>query len=130
MFSHFRLRHIPALLIASTTTFGGMWPLLFSARSAMLEFGLPERIANTAVAAPVFVVGNARTTVIGLLTFLFYSRRQLDVVDTIMAVTGLYCGLVDSYVVWREGNPSYAVFRLISSGLISAWGVMGMTAGR
>jgi hypothetical protein len=129
MFSHFQLR-LPALIVATTTTFGGMWPLLFSARGAMLEFGLPERIASTAAAAPVFVVGNARTTVIGLLTFLFYSRRRLDVVDTIMAVTGFYCGLVDSYVVWSEGNAGYAVFRLVSSGLISTWGVMGMTAGR
>ena len=54
----------------------------------------------------------------------------MDVVDTFLAVTGGYAGLVDSYVVWREGSPSKAVFRLISSWAIAAWGVFGMTGGR
>lgn len=74
------------------------------------------------------VIGQARTTCIGLLVFLFYLRNQLDAVDTVMAVTGAYAGFVDSYVVWKEGNPRMAVFRLISSGLIAAWGCAGWTA--
>lgn len=108
-------------------TFGGMWPI-FDARGAILEFGFPARIADTPAAAPVMVIGSARTTCIGLLVFLFYSRNQLDLVDQVMAVIGAYAGLVDSYVVWKEGRPRKAVFRLVSSWLLAAWGFAGLTA--
>lgn len=94
----------------------------------MLEFGFPARIADTPAAAPVMVIGQARTTCIGLLVFLFYSRNQLDVIDQVMAVTGAYAGLVDSYVVWKEGAPRKVIFRLVSSWLIAAWGFSGLTA--
>jgi hypothetical protein len=126
--THFHPRHLPGLLVASTMTFGGMWPF-FNAPAAMLEFGLPARIATAPTSFPVFVVGNARTTSIGLMTFYFYSRGQFDVVDVIMAIGGAYCGLVDSYVVWREGKPGKAVFRLVASGFLSAWGFLGLTQG-
>ncbi|KAI3390485.1 hypothetical protein diail_9513 [Diaporthe ilicicola] len=96
----------------------------------MLEFGFPARIADAPAAAPVMVVGQARTTAIGLLVFLFYFRSQWNLIDTVMAVTGAYAGLVDSYVVWKEGNPRQAVFRLLSSGFLSAWGYAGWTAPR
>ena len=129
MFEHFELRHIPALFAASTMAFGGLWPM-FDARGAILEFGLPARIADTPATAPVMVVGNVRTTIIGLLMLIFYSRGQYEVVDTFMAVTGAYAGLIDSYVVWKEGNPGKAAARLVSSGLIAAWGFAGWTAGR
>lgn len=109
-------------------TFGGIWPL-FNTRDAMLEFGFPAHVAEAPAAAPVMAIGQARTTVIGLLAFIFYSRDQLDAVDTLMAVTGAYAGLVDGYVVWRQGKPSTALFRLVSSGLIAAWGWAGLTAG-
>ncbi|KAI1313572.1 hypothetical protein F5Y03DRAFT_337037 [Xylaria venustula] len=129
MFELLHLKHIPALIVASAMTFGGMWPL-FNARDAMLEFRFPQHIATTRAAAPVFKVGNARTTVIGLLTFYFYYRGQLDVVDVILAITGAYCGAIDSYVVWREGKPRQALFRLVSSGFLSACGFWGLTASR
>ncbi|KAI1124992.1 hypothetical protein F5Y10DRAFT_18178 [Nemania abortiva] len=129
MFEHFRIQHIPSLIVASTINFGGIWPL-FDARGAMLEFGFLPRIADPSSSAPIFQVGNARTTAIGLITFLFYSRQQFEVVDTIMAITGAYCGLIDSYVVWREGRPRQAIFRLVSSGFLSACGFWGLTAGR
>ncbi|KAI1818713.1 hypothetical protein GGS20DRAFT_526594 [Poronia punctata] len=129
MLPPFHPRHIPGLFVASTMTFGGAWGFV-DTRACMLAFGLPARIASaTAASHPVFLINNARTTVIGLLTFLFYSRGQLDAVDSIMAVTGAYCGLVDSYVVWKEGSPGKAIFRLVSSGLISAWGFWGCTKG-
>jgi hypothetical protein len=54
----------------------------------------------------------------------------MDVVDTFMGVMGAWAGVVDSYVVWKEGDPSKAIFRLVSSWLIAAWGFAGMTAGR
>lgn len=107
-------------------TFGGMWPI-FNARRAMIEFGFPARITDSPTAAPVMVIGSARTTCIGLLVFLFYSRDQLDLVDQVMAVIGAYAGLVDSYVVWKEGRPRKAIFRFVSSWLLSAWGFAGMT---
>lgn len=103
---------------------------MFDAKASLKEFGFPARIASAPVAAPVMVIGQARGTIIGMLVFLFYSRNQMDLVDTLLAVTGAYAGLVDSYVVWKQGNPRYAIFRLISSGLISAWGFAGLTVGR
>ncbi|KAI0160763.1 hypothetical protein GGR57DRAFT_391778 [Xylariaceae sp. FL1272] len=108
--------------------FGGLWPM-FDSRGAMRDFGFPNRIANSPEAAPVMVTGNVRTTVVGILMLLFYSRGQMDILDTFMAVCGAYAGLVDSYIVWREGNGRQAVFRLISSWLISAWGMLGWTEG-
>ncbi|KAI8627209.1 hypothetical protein F5Y19DRAFT_182587 [Xylariaceae sp. FL1651] len=128
MFEHFHPRHIPALIAANTMAFGGMWPIV-DPRGAMREFGFPDRIAGSPEAAPVMVIGNVRTTVLGLLMLLFYSRQQFDILDTFMAITGAYAGLVDSYVVWREGNHRQAIFRLISSSLISAWGMLGWTEG-
>lgn len=103
---------------------------MFDAKGAMTEFGFPANIASAPAAAPVMVIGQVRGTIIGLLVFLFYSRNQLELVDTVMAVTGAYAGLVDSYVVWKVGNPRMALVRFISSGLISAWGYAGWTAGR
>lgn len=102
---------------------------MFDAKGSMEEFGFPSSIASAPAAAPVMVIGQVRGTIIGLLVFLFYSRGQLELVDTVMAVTGAYAGLVDSYVVWKNGNARHALFRLISSGLISAWGYAGLTAG-
>ncbi|KAH8883745.1 hypothetical protein GQ53DRAFT_663242 [Thozetella sp. PMI_491] len=125
---HFELRHIPALFSASAMTFGGMWPL-FDPRGALREFGFPARIAEAPAAAPVHAVGAVRTTVLGMLLFIYYSRGQMEVVDTILAVMGGYAGLVDSYVVWKEGQRGKAIFRLVSSGLIPAWGFAGLTAG-
>ncbi|KAI0468216.1 hypothetical protein F4859DRAFT_517404 [Xylaria cf. heliscus] len=127
MLGHFEFGHIPALIAGSTMAFGGMWSI-FDARGSMLEFGFPARIAETPMATPVFVVGNVRTTCLGFLMLLFYWRQQYAVVDTCLAVTGAYAGLVDSYVVWKEGNPRKALFRLASSGFLSAWGYLGWTA--
>lgn len=127
MFETFTLGHIPALLVGTAMTFGGMWPMC-DARGAMLEYGFPARIADTRACAPVMVMGTVRTSIIGMLVFIFYARNQLDAVDTIMALTGAYAGVVDSYLVWKEGRHGKAVFRLISCLLISAWGVAGWTA--
>ncbi|KAI0520764.1 hypothetical protein F5B22DRAFT_50765 [Xylaria bambusicola] len=127
MLGHFQFSHIPALFAGSAMAFGGVWPM-FDAPAAMREFGFPAHVANTPAAAPVFVVGNVRTTCLGFLMLLFYARRQLTVVDTCLAVTGAYAGLVDSYVVWKQGNPRMALFRLASSAFLSAWGFLGWTA--
>ena len=129
MFEHFELRHIPTLFTATVMTFGGMWSY-FDARAAMLEFGLPDRIASTPAASAVMKINNARTTVIGMCLYTLYFRRELAACDTILAILGAYAGLVDSYVVWKEGNPRKAMFRLVSSGLVSAVGIAGWTAGR
>ncbi|ETS73550.1 hypothetical protein PFICI_14496 [Pestalotiopsis fici W106-1] len=129
MFEQLQIRHVPALFVATTMTFGGIWSF-FDARRAMLEFGLPDRIASTPGAASVMLINNARTTAFGLCMYAFYIRGQLAACDTILAILGAYAGLVDSYVVWTEGNPRKAVFRLVSSGLLSAAGFAGLTAGR
>lgn len=93
---------------------------MFNPKGAMQEFGFPDKIASAPTSGPVMVIGQVRGTIIGLLVFLFHSRNQLALVDTVMAVTGAYAGLVDSCVVWKEGNPRHALFRFVSSGLIAA----------
>ncbi|KAM7189341.1 hypothetical protein V8F33_010120 [Rhypophila sp. PSN 637] len=124
----FSLRHIPALFQASTTTFGGIWPL-FNARGAILEFGFPERVAGEPATHPIMAIGMARTTVLGLLLFLFYFRGQYREVDTLMAVMGFYVGIVDSWFVWKEtGLLGWPAFRLVASWFFGAWGLAGMTA--
>ena len=127
MLEHFLFLHIPMLLAATSMTLGGLWTV-YNGRDAILAFGLPARIANTSSAPPVMMIAGVRTSVLGLLILIFYSRAQLDVVDIIMAVTGAYAGLVDSYVVWKEASSRTAVLRLISSGLVFAWGSAGWTA--
>ncbi|KAK0703652.1 hypothetical protein B0T26DRAFT_732142 [Lasiosphaeria miniovina] len=125
----FPLWHIPALIQATTMTFGGMWPM-WDAQAAMAEFGWPARIASAPAAGPVMVQGQARTTVIGLLVALFYLRREYAAVDAVMAVTGFYVGVVDSYLVWREndGGLSWAAFRLVASWFFGLCGLRGWTA--
>ncbi|KAK6855175.1 hypothetical protein PG995_008707 [Apiospora arundinis] len=128
MFDDFEWRHIPALFTATVMTFGGMWSYL-DPRAAMLEFGFPDRIASAPAAAAIMHINNARTTVLGMCMYTLYVGRQRAACDTILAILGAYAGLVDSYVVWKEGNPRKAVFRLMSSGLLSAVGFAGWTAG-
>ncbi|KAH9905869.1 hypothetical protein F4778DRAFT_682145 [Xylariomycetidae sp. FL2044] len=128
MFQHFHPRHIPALITGTAMAFGGMWPMI-DPRGAMREFGFPDRIANAPEAAPVMIVGNVRTSVLGFLMLLFYWRCQYDILDTFLAVTGAYAGVVDCIVVWGEGSPRQAIFRLINSGFLSMWGILGRTGG-
>ncbi|KAK8015237.1 hypothetical protein PG990_008533 [Apiospora arundinis] len=128
MFDDFELRHIPALFTATVMTFGGMWSYL-DPRAAMLEFGFPDRIASAPAAAAIMHINNARTTVLGMCMYTLYFSRQRVACDTILAILGAYAGLVDSYVVWKEGNPRKAAFRLASSWLLSAVGFAGWTAG-
>ncbi len=127
MFANFALRHIPPLLVATALTFGGLMPF-FNAEYAILEFGLPKRIAMSKPAQSIMIVSSARTTAIGLALFTFYFQKEFVAVDTMLAILG-YVGLVDGYVCWLEDVPYQAVFRTISGALIAAWGWFGTTAG-
>ncbi|KAI1371381.1 hypothetical protein F4677DRAFT_435923 [Hypoxylon crocopeplum] len=127
MFEHFKLRHIPPLFVGCSMAFGGLWPI-FNPKAAMLEFGFPAYIANSSPAYPVMVSQSVRTSVLGLVMLTFYSRGKLTEVDTVMAITGIYVGIMDSYVL-RVDSPGKAVFRLVSGLLIGAWGLAGLTTG-
>jgi hypothetical protein len=120
MFEQFAWRHIVPLFVASATTFGGLWPF-WAPRDAMLEFGLPARIADSPT--------SARTTALGLLMLIFYQQRKLAEVDVVMSVMGAYLGVVDGYVCWKEGMPNKAVFRCVSSMVIAGCGMVGLTEG-
>ncbi|KAJ3571901.1 hypothetical protein NPX13_g5220 [Xylaria arbuscula] len=75
------------------------------------------------------LVAQVRTTTIGLVMFMLYSRDQMDVLDLIIAVYGLTAGVVDSYAIWKQGNTRKAVYRLIVSWTLAVCGLSGMTAG-
>ena len=127
MFADFALRHIPPLFVATATTFGGLLPF-FNAEYAIVEFGLPQRIAVSKPVQAIMVASSARITAIGLSLFVFYFQGSFAAVDTVLAILS-YVGLVDGYVCWREGVPKKAIFRLVSGLLIAAWGWFGMTTG-
>jgi len=123
----FSPRHIPALVIATSTTLGGLWPI-FNPRAAMLEFGLPRTIAEAPAAAPVMVVGQARNTVLGLLTFLFYYQGKYAEIDQLMVILAGYVGVVDCVQLWKVGQPKRGLFRLVMSWVFVASGLVGLTA--
>ncbi|KAJ6499806.1 hypothetical protein DFH09DRAFT_945135, partial [Mycena vulgaris] len=118
--------HIPSLFVATATTFGGLMPF-FNAEHAILEFGLPLRIAASKPAhwQSIMILSSARITAIGLVIFLFYFQGNLAAVDTVMALMA-YVGAVDGYVCWMEGVPGKALFRAGSGLLIGAWGALDM----
>ena len=122
------LRHGPHLLVATALTFGGLMPF-FNAEHAILEFGLPRRIATSQPAQAVMIVSSARITAIGLAIYAFHYQQMYSSVDILLACLG-YVGLIDGYVCWKEGMPGRAVFRLTSGLLICAWGFFGVTAGQ
>jgi hypothetical protein len=126
MAEHFSLRHIPALIVASFSTLGGIWPML-DAKGAMLAFGLPSHVAGNPATHPIMVNGRARGTVLGLLTFIFYFQRKYTEIDILIAVFGVYAGLVDGYLLWKFRNRGMAAWHLVASWTWAAWGLAGLT---
>ncbi|EPE28380.1 hypothetical protein GLAREA_09500 [Glarea lozoyensis ATCC 20868] len=127
MFHPFSILHIPPLLIATATTFGGLWPFI-NPHSALLEFGFPKATATSKPAQSVMVVCSARTTATGASIFAFYYMGDLKAVDVMLMVLG-YVGAVDAYVCYGEGMRDKAVLRGVAGGVIALWGVTGMTGG-
>ncbi len=131
LFSAFTPSHIPALFIAFTQTFGGIWPILstrFTA-PAMREFGLPNRIADSREAQAVFVTGAGRTTVIGVIMYMLYFDGRYEDLDKVLVILGGIVGMVDGYVCVREGVGRQAVKRTGAGLAIALWGWFGLTAG-
>ncbi|KAK4178153.1 hypothetical protein QBC36DRAFT_210123, partial [Triangularia setosa] len=123
----FSLTHLPALILITTTTLGGIWPI-FDAPAAMLEFGFGPKIANCPETTPVMINGQSRTTILGTLALIFYLGGKYEEVDTLMAVYGTWAGVVDSVLVWKwTGNGKWAGFRLGASMVFGVWGLMGWT---
>jgi hypothetical protein len=118
--------HIPPLLVASALTFGGLIPF-WNPAGAILEFGLPERIAISQPAQACFVVSGARVSALGMAMWIFHLKGMLVGVDVILALLG-YVGAVDAYVCWKEGVVGSAVFRGAAGVIIGGWGLLGLTA--
>lgn len=127
-FDNFQLRHLPGLLIASSETFGGFWPL-FNAESAIRAFGLPEPIAQSVPAQATMFIASSRISTIGMIIFALYGQGNFAAVDTVLAVMGLYVGAMDGYLCWREGRPKNGLFRSASAFTVAAVGLAGCTAG-
>ncbi|KAH6687371.1 hypothetical protein F5X68DRAFT_207305 [Plectosphaerella plurivora] len=126
----FRLTHLPVLLGGSALFFGGLWPLLGSAKSAMLEYGYPENVASIPETWSVFASGNGRTTSLGAVVLTFYARGQLAEADLVLAILSTWLGVVDFWVLMSvEGTSwSWIVFRLLSSWGLAAAGWAGMAS--
>lgn len=129
MFAHFQPRHIPALYVGFAMTFGGLWPF-FNASSSLSAFGFPPHISGSSTAWPVVEAYGTRTSLIGILVYTFYFQQKYVEVDTVVALVGFYAGILDAYVVAKQGKPRYALFRMIASFAIGTWGFYGLTEGR
>ncbi|KAL3429217.1 hypothetical protein BDV09DRAFT_180767 [Aspergillus tetrazonus] len=126
MLPHFSFAHIPPLFVATATTLGGL-PPFFNAEKAILEFGLPARIASSKAAQAVMVLKCGRITAFGLTLWTFYAQGKLEEFDTVLLIMGGYVGAVDAWVCWTEGVPGKAVFRGLSGACICLWGMLGLT---
>ncbi|KAJ3579133.1 hypothetical protein NPX13_g1438 [Xylaria arbuscula] len=122
------LHHLPALLVATSETFGGVWPL-FNAQTAILAFGLPSRIADSPAAQSIMLIASSRITTIGLIIYVLYHQEHYAAVDSVLAVMGLYAALMDGFVCWRESVPRMAVFRSFCALTVAWFGLTGWTAG-
>ncbi|CAG9952196.1 unnamed protein product [Clonostachys rosea f. rosea IK726] len=123
----FSPRHIPPLFIATAFTLGGLLPLWNPAR-AIREYGLPERVAESPTAHSPFAAYGSRTTIIGVVMWTLYIRREYRSLDTVMSLL-LFAGGVDGYLCWKEGVPGRGWFRFLSSVVFSVWGLAGLTGG-
>ncbi|KAG7059097.1 hypothetical protein JMJ77_0006465 [Colletotrichum scovillei] len=121
-------RHIFPLFVATTTTFGGLLAL-FNPAGSIRAFGLPDRIASSPTAHATFSLSSARTSVIGLLIYTFYAIGDFRAIDTVLLTSGLYCGIIDGYVCYKEGEPGKGLFRVLSSWAVGLYGGLGITSG-
>lgn len=100
----FSLCHIPTLLCATVLTLASPMTFFLPLPSLIDSFGFPPHIANSPAAWPIFQANNARGTVLGVLMFYFYVKGRYDVCDVFLVVEGGYLGLVDAWLVAREGR--------------------------
>ena len=121
------LHQVPGLLVAATQVFGGQ-ASLFNPRWCISEYGLPDRIADSAAAQTIMIVSGGRTSTIGIIMFVFHIQQKYEEFDTVLAILGAYVGLIDGYVAWIEGFPQKTAFRLTAGLLIAMWGGFGMHA--
>ncbi|XDG08009.1 hypothetical protein ABKA04_007624 [Annulohypoxylon sp. FPYF3050] len=56
-------------------------------------------------AAAAIHINNARTAVFSMRMYALNFRGGFILCDTILAILGASIGAVDSYVVWKGGNP-------------------------
>ncbi|KAI1259239.1 hypothetical protein F5Y18DRAFT_314365 [Xylariaceae sp. FL1019] len=129
MFDQFEWHHLPALISAFACTAGVIWPTT-SPRRSLLAFGFPARVADSPAAAPVMVIAQARTTTVGVAMLVFYSRGQMEAVDTLLATYSIVAGFFDSYTLWGQGETRKALYRLTAAGVFGACGLAGVTARR
>jgi hypothetical protein len=127
MFQDFQYRHIPALFVACTQFWGTIWWLISGTRSVLIQHGLPARVADIPETWPVWHIGNARAACLGTLMFIFYSRRQYDVLDIFLAVMGSLT-LVDNIILISTEGYSMG-FWLYCSGIFAGAGLVGFTQG-
>ena len=99
---------------------------LLAPAGTMREMGLSERMAVSVAAQRAMIIGGARTSVLGIVTFILYLQGDLATVDTVMSLMP-WLGWMDGYVCWKEGKPGFGLFRAVAATLIGVWGMLGMS---
>lgn len=64
-----------------------------------------------------------------LIPGVFYLQGNLAPVDTVLAVMGLYVGVMDGYLCWHEGRPRMGMLRSACAFVVAALGMAGCPAG-
>ncbi|KAH8731663.1 hypothetical protein GQ44DRAFT_604351 [Phaeosphaeriaceae sp. PMI808] len=120
------LRHIPPLFIGTSITCACI-PTYFNTPFGMRLYGLPDHIATSSSAQSPFLLYTSRIHAIGMMVLVFYARGDYAAVDTVMSFLG-FLGAMDVWVCVREGVKKKAVERGLTSLVVAAWGLAGMTS--
>ncbi|KAK2601849.1 hypothetical protein QQS21_004632 [Conoideocrella luteorostrata] len=75
------------------------------------------------------VVAPSRISITGFLIHALYAQGKFTDVDTVLMVLGIYAGIMDGYVSWREGAVKAAFTRAAAAFVVAAIGLAGCAAG-
>lgn len=128
MFENFSLRHVPALYFACSNCLGAVLTPLYGTSTIIGLYGLPPQIADVPETWPVWQAGQGRTILLGLLVHYLYWTRQYAACDALLAGVA-WLGINDFWVVWHNGNNSWAWFCLFGSFAFASTGFFGLTQG-
>jgi hypothetical protein len=58
-----------------------------------------------------------------------YLGGHLEAMDILFAAMG-WMAFIDGVVCYKEGAPGSTRFRVLSTSVVAAWGLLGMTSGK
>lgn len=125
----FQLKHIWPLFVGIVPGVLGITYPVLNVRAAVIEYGFPARIADSKEVQAVWITQSIRTSALSVLMLVFYSQGKLAEIDTIFTIMGPWLGMVDGYMILKEGgNKRMGWFKFAVGVFMTAWGWSGFTA--